>query len=137
MDLRIIVVFLSYSVNPYIRKVAITGLNDYTGYAIIQTTTLMGNVAYLLSERHNLVLDDISMYNIQYSFASSALTILSSYQMTNLIKDKSTANVTTKIQVFTIISSYLVDYLVNSTRLSPKQVFGIILMIMGIAITKT
>ena len=42
MNNQIIIVFLCYSANPFIRKIAITQLNDYTGYAIIQFTTMIG-----------------------------------------------------------------------------------------------
>ncbi len=136
MNHRVVIVFLSYSINPFIRKIAITHLNDYTGYALIQFTTLMGNCVYLIRHAHLLRLQDIHICNLQYSLGSSALTVLSSYHMTKLLKEKSTSSITNQIQVLTIVTSLIVDYLFNEKKLTQNQVFGIILMISGIAMSK-
>ena len=136
MNHRVVIVFLSYSINPFIRKIAITHLNDYTGYALIQFTTLMGNCVYLIRHAHLLRLQDIHSRNLQYSLGSSALTVLSSYHMTKLLKEKTTSSVTNQIRILTIVTSIIVDYLFNEKKLTQKQVFGIILMISGIAMSK-
>ena len=135
MNIRIIIVFLSYSINPFIRKYAIINTNSYTGYALLQSTTLVGNMIYLYLQKDNIRIKDITANNIQYSFASSSLTILSSYQMTRLITVSSMSNLTCKVQVSTIISTYIVDYIINSNKLNLRQIFGIFLMISGIIIT--
>ncbi len=135
MNIKIVIVFLSYSINPFIRKFAIMNMNDYTGYALLQTTTLVGNVGYIYLHKDKIITQDITPRNIKYSVASSALTILSSYQMTKLIKTSSMGNLTTKIQVLTIISTYIVNYLINSETVTMRQLFGIMLMLSGIIIT--
>ena len=86
MNPSFVIVFLCYSVNPFIRKTAICDLNDYTGYALLQFTTLMGNSIYLIQQRHLLNLEDVYVKHVQYSLGSSALTVLSSYHMTRLPK---------------------------------------------------
>ena len=134
MNIKIIIVFLSYSINPFIRKLAIMNTNDYTGYALLQTTTLAGNIVYIYLHKDKIITQDIAPRNIQYSVASSALTILSSYQMTKLIKNSSVGNLTTKIQVLTIISTYIVNYLINSETVTMRQLFGIMLMLSGIIV---
>lgn len=121
---------------PFIRKIAITQLNDYTGYALIQFTTMMGNVIYLVRNQRLLELNDITLRHLQYSMGSSALTVLSSYHMTRLLKENSASSITTQIQVLTIITSFIVDYLFNDQLLTNKQVFGIFLMVSGIVLSK-
>lgn len=135
MNIKIVIVFLSYSINPFIRKFAIMNTNDYTGYALLQTTTLAGNIVYIYLHKDKIVTQEITRINIQYSVASSALTILSSYQMTKLIKTNSMGKLTTKIQVLTIISTYIVNYLINSETVTMRQLFGIMLMLSGIIVT--
>tara|TARA_B110001450_G_scaffold245507_1_gene258601 strand:- start:218 stop:634 length:417 start_codon:yes stop_codon:yes gene_type:complete len=135
MNRQIVIVFLCYSLNPFIRKTAINQLNDYTGYALIQTTTLAGNVFYLLQQRQMLRLDDVYLRNIQYSLGSSALTVLSSYHMTKLLKENATSTITTQIQVLTIVTSFFVDYLFNRAIFTQKQIFGVLMMIGGIALS--
>tara|TARA_Y100000389_G_scaffold182407_1_gene198985 strand:- start:161 stop:592 length:432 start_codon:yes stop_codon:yes gene_type:complete len=132
---RIVTVFLCYSINPFIRKIAITHLNDYTGYALVQLTTTVGNLFYLTQNYHLLRLDPIREYHLRYSICSSALTVLSSYQMTKLLKNNSTSQITTQIQILTIITSFLVDYLFNKQVLNNKQILGIFFMVSGIALT--
>lgn len=139
MNHRVVVVFLCYSINPFIRKIAIAQLNDYTGYALIQFTTLMGNCIYLIRHAHLLRLQDIYFRNMQYALGSGALTVLSSYHMTKLLKEKTTtttSSITSQIQVLTIVTSFIVDYFFNGKKLSQKQVFGILLMLSGIAMSK-
>ena len=135
MNKRTVLVFLCYSINPFVRKIAITHLNDYTGYAVIQFTTMLGNTIYLIRNKHVLSLKDVRIENIQYSLGSSALTILSSYHMTKLLKENPASIVTTQIQVFTIITSYIVDYLLNEQKMTAKQIFGVFLMISGVMIS--
>jgi len=136
MNHQIVIVFLCYSLNPFIRKIAITQLNDYTGYALIQFTTMMVNGIYLVREQRLLALNDITLRHLQYSMGSSALTVLSSYHMTRLLKENSASSITTQIQVLTIITSFIVDYLFNDQLLTNKQVFGIFLMVSGIILSK-
>lgn len=136
MNHQIVIVFLCYSLNPFIRKIAITQLNDYTGYALIQFTTMMGNVIYLVRNQRLLELNDITLRHLQYSMGSSALTVLSSYHMTRLLKENSASSITSQIQVLTIITSFIVDYLFNDQLLTNKQVFGIFLMVSGIVLSK-
>ena len=136
MNHQIVIVFLCYSLNPFIRKIAITQLNDYTGYALIQFTTMMGNVIYLVRNQRLLELNDITLRHLQYSMGSSALTVLSSYHMTRMLKENSASSITSQIQVLTIITSFIVDYLFNDQLLTNKQVFGIFLMISGIILSK-
>lgn len=134
MNVPIIVVFLSYSINPFVRKFAIINMNSCTGYALLQGTTLVGNIVYLYLQKDNLQIKDITPHHIQYSILSSALTILSSYQMNTLIKTCSVANLTTKVQVLTIVSTYTVDYIINHNTLTMRELFGIFLMLSGIMV---
>ena len=136
MNQQIVIVFLCYSLNPFIRKIAITQLNDYTGHALIQFTTMMGNVIYLVRNKRLLELNDITLRHLQYSMGSGALTVLSSYHMTRLLKENSASSITSQIQVLTIITSFIVDYLFNDQLLTNKQVFGIFLMVSGIILSK-
>ena len=136
MNHQIVIVFLCYSLNPFIRKIAITQLNDYTGHALIQFTTMMGNVIYLVRNQRLLELNDINLKHLQYSMGSSALTVLSSYHMTRLLKENSASSITSQIQVLTIITSFIIDYLFNEQLLTNKQVFGIFLMVSGIILSK-
>jgi uncharacterized membrane protein len=135
MNHQVIIVFLCYSVNPFIRKTAITKLNDYTGYAIIQFTTTIGNCVYLFCNQHMLSLEDATFRHLQYSIGSSALTVLSSYHMTKLLKQHSVSSVTSQIQVLTIVTSFFVDYFFNNKILTHKQLFGILFMISGIILS--
>ena len=135
MNQQIVIVFLCYSINPFIRKTAITQLNDCTGYALIQFTTILGNVFYLSQNYRMLRLQDLRARNLQYSIGSSALTVLSSYHMTKLLKENATSEITTQIQVLTIITSFLVDYLFNEQILSNRQMIGVCFMIGGILLS--
>ena len=135
MNQQVVIVFMCYSINPFIRKIAITQLNDCTGYALLQFTTIIGNALYLTKNYHLLRLQDVRYHHIQYSIGSSALTILSSYHMTNLIKKSAVSKITTQIQVLTIITSYLVDYFFNNKFLSNRQVIGVFFMIGGIILS--
>lgn len=135
MNVRIIIVFLSYSINPFIRKVAIMNTDNYTGYLLLQTTNLVGNIIYISLQQSELRLQDITARNIKYSFVTSSLTILSSYQMMNLTKSNSMSNAICKIHVLTIISTYILDHLINSNKLSLRKVVGIFFMLSGILIT--
>lgn len=134
MNVPIIVVFLSYSINPFVRKFAIMNMNSCTGYALLHGTTLAGNIVYLYLQKDNLQIKDITPHHIQYSILSSALTILSSYQMNTLIKTCSVANLTTKVQVLTIVSTYTVDYIINHNTLTMRELLGIFLMLSGIMV---
>ncbi len=136
MKHQVIIVFLCYSINPFIRKVAITQLNNYTGYALIQFTTMLGNFVYLVRNQHLLELEDITHKQLQFSMGSSALTILSSYHMTRLLKDNSASSITSQIQALTIVTSFIVDYIFNDQILTNKQVFGIFMMVSGIILSK-
>lgn len=136
MNHQVVIVFLCYSINPFIRKIAITRLNDYTGYALIQLTTMVGNCFYLIRNQHLLSLGDVRVQHLQYSLASSTLTVLSSYHMTKLLKEHSTSEITTQIQVLTIVTSFLVDYIFNKKILTDKQMVGIFFMISGIMLSK-
>jgi len=110
-------------------------LNDYTGYAIIQFTTTIGNCVYLFCNQHMLSLEDATFRHLQYSIGSSALTVLSSYHMTKLLKQHSVSSVTSQIQVLTIVTSFFVDYFFNNKILTHKQLFGILFMISGIILS--
>ena len=132
----ILTVFLCYSINPFIRKMAIINLNDYTGYALIQLTTTTGNLFYLTQNSQLFCLHSISKYNLRYSICSSLLTVLSSYHMTKLLKNNSTSKITSQIQVLTIVTSFLVDYLFNKQVLNNKEILGIFFMLAGISLTK-
>lgn len=136
MNQQIIIVFLCYSINPFVRKVAITQLNSCTGYALLQFTTAVGNCFYL-SQNYRLVqFQDLRRQHIQYSICSSALTILSSYHMTKLLKQHSASEITTQIQVLTIITSFIVDFIFNKQLLTNKQILGVFFMISGIILSK-
>ena len=137
MNVEMIIVFLSYSINPFIRKQAISNLNDYTGYALIQTTTLIGNLSYLYLHKYKVNLNDITYNHIKFSTISSAITILSSYNVQKLLKKQHTSNLTTNIQVSTIISTYFMDYLINSKNITQKEGLGVLLMIIGLLIAKS
>ena len=136
MNHCVIIVFLCYGINPFMRKIAIANLNDYTGYALIQFTTVIGNSLYLIKNKHLLSFNDITYRSIHYSITSSALTVISSYHMNKLLKDNSASNITTKIQILTIITSYIIDYLFNHQKLTIKQTIGLLFMISGILISK-
>jgi len=135
MNQQIIIVFLSYSINPFIRKIAITQLNDCTGYALLQFTTVVGNCFYLMQNHHLLRLQDLRIRHIQYSIGSSALTVLSSCHMTKLLKENGTSEITTKIQVLTIITSFIVDYIFNQQALTGRQIIGVFFMVSGILLS--
>lgn len=136
MNHQVVIVILCYSINPFIRKIAITQLNDYTGYALIQFTTMVGNCFYLIRNHHLLSLEDVRLQHLQYSLGSSALTVLSSYHMTKLLKEHSTSYITTEIQVLTIITSILVDYIFNEVLLTKKQIIGVFFMVSGVILSK-
>ena len=136
MKHQVVIVFLCYSINPFIRKIAITHLNNYTGYALIQFTTMLGNFVYLVRNQHLLNLGDITHKQFQFSMGSSALTILSSYHMTRLLKDNSASSITSQIQALTIVTSFIVDYIFNDQILTNKQAFGIFMMVCGIVLSK-
>lgn len=133
---QVVIIFLCYSINPFIRKIAITQLNDCTGYALLQFTTMVGNSLYLIYNHHLLSLNDIKVKNLQYSVGSSTLTVLGSCYMTKSLKENSVSNLIPQIQVLTIIASYLVDYLFNNKILTHKQIIGISLLIGGIIFSK-
>jgi drug/metabolite transporter (DMT)-like permease len=55
--------------------------------------------------------------------------------MTKLLKEHATGEITTQIQVLTIVTSFLVDYLFNEQTLSNRQTIGVFLMICGILLS--
>lgn len=136
MNHQVVIVFLCYSINPFIRKNAITHLNDCTGYALVQFTTAASNSFYLLYNWNLLYLEDIKFMNLKYAVCSSSLTFLSSYYLTKLLKENSTSDVMTQVQVFTILSSFLIDYLFNNLLLTNNQIIGIFLLVYGIILSK-
>uniref|UniRef100_A0AB39J7P9 EamA domain-containing protein n=1 Tax=Florenciella sp. virus SA2 TaxID=3240092 RepID=A0AB39J7P9_9VIRU len=137
MKKQLALIVFSYSINPIIRKQAIMNINKPTGYILIQTTTLLGNILYIFTERNHICLDTIRKRNLIYSIVSSAITIIGSYNMNVLLKCEENASIiTTKIQIMTIITSYIIEYLITFDMLTPKEIIGIIMMLSGIFIAK-
>ena len=66
---------------------------------------------------------------------SSSLTILSSYHMTKLLREKVISEITAQIQILTIITSFLVDYIFNKQSLSNSQIMGVFFMVGGIVLS--
>lgn len=136
-NINTLIVVVCYSINPFIKKQAIKNLNMETGYLLVQLSTTAGNAIFLYLNKEKFSLDEINIKQINYAMMSSALTILSSYKMTELIKyKKDISDLTTKIQILTIIMSYIIDYK-NLNKLVYKQYIGIILMIAGLLLNKT
>ncbi|MDA9216417.1 hypothetical protein N9O88_01180 [bacterium] len=136
MKSDLLVVVFCYSINPFIRKKALSNLSLESGYALIQTTTTIGNLIYLYTMKNNIELKNIKCINVKFSLLSSILTILSSYKMTVLLKNNNISNLTSKIQVLTILNSYLIDYN-NIANMNKQQLTGLIFMLIGIILTKT
>lgn len=136
MKSDLLLVVFCYSVNPFFRKKALSNLSTESGYSLVQTTTTIGNLIYLYSIKNNIQLKNIKIQDINFSFLSSILTILSSYKMNNLLKKNDISNLTSKIQVLTILNSYLIDYN-NITNMNKQQITGLIFMLIGIILTKT
>lgn len=135
-NINTLIVVVCYSINPFIKKQAIKNLNMETGYLLVQLSTTAGNAIFLYLNKEKFILDEINIKQINYAMMSSALTILSSYKMTELIKyKKDISDLTTKIQILTIIMSYIIDYK-NLNKLLYKQYIGIILMIAGLLLNK-
>ena len=110
MKSDLLIVVFCYSINPFFRKKALSNLSTESGYALVQTTTTIGNLLYLYSIKNNIQSKNFKIINFNFSFLSSILTILSSYKMNILLKKNNISNLTTKIQVLTILNSYLIDY---------------------------
>ena len=90
-----------------------------------------GKLFYLM--KSTLVsFEDVRAQHLQYSLASSALTVLSSYHMTKLLKEYSTSDITTQIQVLTIITSFSGGLHIQRKGPTNKQIMGIFFMIMNI-----
>ena len=136
MKSDLLVVVFCYSINPFIRKKALRNLSLESGYALIQTTTTIGNLIYLYTMKNNIELKNIKCINVKFSLLSSILTILSSYKMNILLKNNNISNLTSKIQVLTILNSYLIDYN-NIANMNKQQLTGLIFMLIGIILTKT
>jgi len=136
MKSDLLVVIFCYSINPFIRKKALRNLSLESGYALIQTTTTIGNLFYLYTMKNNIELKNIKCINVKFSLLSSILTILSSYKMNVLLKNNNISNLTSKIQVLTILNSYLIDYN-NIANMNKQQLTGLIFMLIGIILTKT
>ena len=136
MKSDLLLVVFCYSINPFIRKKALSNLSTESGYALVQTTTTIGNFIYLYFIKNNIQSKDIKIINLNFSFLSSLLTILSSYKMNILLKKNDISNLTSKIQVLTILSSYVIDYN-NITNMNKQQITGLIFMLIGIILTKT
>lgn len=135
-NINTLIVVVCYSINPFIKKQAIKNLNMETGYLLVQLSTTAGNAIFLYLNKEKFNLDEINIKQINYAMISSALTILSSYKMTELIKyKKDISDLTSKIQILTIIMSYIIDYK-NFNKLLHKQYIGIILMIAGLLLNK-
>ena len=134
---NIALVILSYSINPLIRKQALLHINKPTGYALIQTTTLLGNIMYIYKEHNCIKIATIKKRNIIYSIVSSVLTIVSSYNMNIILSQQNnTAALTTKIQIMTIIISHIIEYIILIEKINIKEIIGILFMISGISIAK-
>jgi hypothetical protein len=56
--------------------------------------------------------------------------------MNILLKKNNISNLTSKIQVLTILNSYLIDYN-NIANMNKQQITGLIFMLIGIILTKT
>tara|TARA_Y100000389_G_scaffold39087_1_gene33476 strand:+ start:2716 stop:3132 length:417 start_codon:yes stop_codon:yes gene_type:complete len=137
MKKQLALIVFSYSMNPIIRKQAIMNINKQTGYILIQSTTLLGNILYVFTERNNIYINTIKKRNLIFSIISSAITIISSYNMNILLKGEEHASIiTTKIQIMTIITSYLIEYLITFDMLTPREIIGIIMMLSGIFVAK-
>ena len=136
MKSDLLLVVFCYSINPFFRKRALSNLSSESGYALIQTTTTIGNLIYLYSIKNNIQSKNFKIINFNFSFLSSILTILSSYKMNILLKKNNISNLTSKIQVLTILNSYLIDYN-NIANINKQQITGIIFMLIGIILTKT
>lgn len=135
MKENILLVVFCFSINPFIKKQALINLSSDTGYALVQTTTTAGNLIYLILNSSNIQLKQIKYRNINSSIISSLLTILSSYKMNELIKKNNISNLNAKIQVLTIIMSYIIDHQ-SIAKLNTKQILGLGLMLAGMILTK-
>jgi uncharacterized membrane protein len=136
MKSDLLIVVFCYSINPFLRKKALSNLSIESGYLLVQTTTAIGNLIYLYSIKNNIEFKNIKILNINFSFLCSILTILSSYKMNILLKKNNISNLTSKIQVLTILNSYLIDYN-NIANMNKQQITGLIFMLIGIILTKT
>lgn len=136
MKSDLLLVVFCYSINPFLRKKALSNLSTESGYALVQTTTIIGNLIYLYSVKNNIQSKNFKIINFNFSFLSSILTILSSYKMNILLKKNNISNLTSKIQVLTILNSYLIDYN-NIANMNKQQITGLIFMLIGIILTKT
>ena len=136
MKSDLLIVVICYSINPFLRKKALSNLTIESGYFLVQTTTAIGNLIYLYSIKNNIDFKNIKILNINFSFLCSILTILSSYKMNILLKKNNISNLTSKIQVLTILNSYLIDYN-NIANMNKQQITGLIFMLIGIILTKT
>ena len=137
MNKQLALIVFSYSINPIIRKHAIMNINKHTGYILIQSTTLLGNIIYIYTERNQIFLNTIKKRNLIFSIISSIITITSSYNMNVLLNSVHNASIiTTKIQIMTIITSYIIEYLITFNMLTCRELIGVIMMLSGIFIAK-
>ena len=136
MKLDLMVIVFCFSFNPFIRKKALTNLSSETGYSLIQCSTTLGNILYLIHISKNIRFKEIKINNSKYAILSSTLTILSSYKMNQLLKINNISNLNSKIQILTILMSYLIDFQ-NISKLNKSQILGLGFMLTGIILTKT
>ena len=134
--LDLLIVVLSFSINPFFRKSAIKDFNNHSGYALLQISTAIGNSIYLFINKKNIDFNQLQIKHTQNLALSSSLTILSSYKMNQLLKKNDISNLTAKIQILTIMTSYVLDYR-NLKEMTKQEYLGIILMISGLILTKS
>lgn len=128
-------IVLCFSINPFFKKIIVKDFNNESAYTLFQVSNLIGNSIYLYLNHGNIYLQNFTAKHTKNLVISSSLTMIGSYKLNKLIKTNDISNLTTKIQILTIITSYLIDYK-NLINLSYREYFGIIFMISGVVLTK-
>ena len=127
------VTILSFSTNPFLKKLALQSINKDTGYALSQLTNFSTIFLYLLVNRNVVDFNNVNIKNISYSIISSIVTLCGSLSMIECLKDSEHVSVyMANINTINILTTSIIDSYYLNEPIGFKKSLGIFFLCIGL-----
>ena len=135
--LRIIIVAMIFSIQPFLKKKIMTEftVDEY----MIYTSLISLFIFFLTSIFKGLTLTNLNNKSIKscgFLVLISILTLIYSYTLNLLLKDFNISNVMPRIRCAEMLFIFLISGYLNFNEISYNKMIGILLVIIGIYISK-
>lgn len=127
------VTILSFSANPFLKKLALQSINKDTGYALSQLTNFSTIFLYLILNRDFIDFNNVDIKNISYSIISSIITLCGSLSMIECLKDSQHVSVyMANINTINILTTTVIDSYYTNEPITSKKRLGILFLCIGL-----